>query len=372
MDESRIKEHTPPTAKEPTMPASEARILANRANAARSTGPKTPEGKEQSRRNGLKHGMTGQGIVITEVDEAEVERRDAALRAELAPKSVIGAILVGQMATLSIRMERGAKQEFATVASRVRNAADDFDEARLAKAGELLNAIGDDPRGNLRKLLKSPEGVDLMIEAWQDLRADLTREPKPFWTASHLVQTANLLGLREEDARGSRIGVLSRAIWGDFEALADHEGGDLKENARKAWARGRLVEGIDEEIAALKAHVETLDFEIIEQDRAEAGTRALFDPSKEASLARRYESEARRGFFKALKEFHQAEAEAAERVSSAPTPATPSPRQSYGSMASSWEQAPTISRGFGPASETASQTSSPMVSRDIEVAQGAA
>jgi hypothetical protein len=158
-----------------------------------------------------------------------------------------------------------------------------------------------------------PEGVIRLGRAWRDLRADLAREVKPTWTASHLVRAANLVGTREADARGSRLGALSRAAWGDFEALADHEGRGLDDDARKAWARARLLERIDAEVAGLEAHLETLDFEMIEQDRAEAGDRALFDPSREAALARRYESEARRGFFQALKEFRRVEAEAAER-----------------------------------------------------------
>ncbi len=57
------------------MPASEAQIRANRENAARSTGPKTDEGKERSRANALKHGLTGGGIVLPEADAAEVEAR---------------------------------------------------------------------------------------------------------------------------------------------------------------------------------------------------------------------------------------------------------------------------------------------------------
>ena len=52
------------------MPVSEARIAANRANAARSTGPKTAEGKEKSRANALKHGLTGSGVVLAEADAA--------------------------------------------------------------------------------------------------------------------------------------------------------------------------------------------------------------------------------------------------------------------------------------------------------------
>jgi hypothetical protein len=107
--------------------------------------------------------------------------------------------------------------------------------------------------------------------------------------------------------------------------LAHHEGGQLEDDARQAWARAKLLERIDAEIAALEIHRDTLDFEIIELDRSEAGARALFDPSREATLARRYESDSQRAFFKALKEFRQAEAEFAERAESAPTPAPAPP-----------------------------------------------
>jgi hypothetical protein len=317
------------------MRTSEAQIKANQINSARSTGPRTPEGKESSRRNGLKHGMTGQGIVVPEGDAAEVELRHQALQAELAPISLMGAILVGQMATLSIRMERGAKQEFAAVAERVRHASDDFDAERVERAQELLKAIGDDPRGNLRKLLKSPEGVNVLIEAWQDLRADLTREPSPGWGMKQGATMVSLLGCREKDAGVARVGALTRANWADFHALATSDGEGLDREARQAWARHQLLERIDEEIAGLEAHFETLDFETIELDRAGAGARALFDPSKAASLARRYESEARRGFFKSLKEFRQAEAEEAERLASAP-PASAIPPN--GQLASSCDE----------------------------------
>jgi hypothetical protein len=152
------------------MITSEARISTSRQNAKLSTGPKTPEGKERSRRNGLKHGMTGKGIVVLEQDAAEVDIRHLALHKELAPQSIMGAILVGQMATLSVRMERGARQEFAAVAIRARHAGDVFDAERSEAAKELLKTIGSDPREIVRKLLKSPEGVELMAEAWHDLR----------------------------------------------------------------------------------------------------------------------------------------------------------------------------------------------------------
>jgi uncharacterized small protein (DUF1192 family) len=282
--------------------------------------------------------MTGQGIVIPEGDVAEVESRNAALQEELAPKSVMGAILVGQMATLSVRMERGAEQEFASVAIRVRHASEVFDAERVENATQLMKAIGDDPRGTRRRLLKSPEGIELLLEAWQDLRADLAREPGPIWDLSHAVRMTNLLGLREVDARAARIRALSKATWGNFVSLKDGDGAGLTADARQAWARAGLLEQIDEEIAYLEAHYVTLDFETIDKDRSEAGARALFDPSKEAALARRYESEARRGFFRSLKEFRLVEAEFEASEPIAPTPPAPEEPQNA-PLASSCEEA---------------------------------
>ncbi len=164
-----------------------------------------------------------------------------------------------------------------------------------------------------------PEGVDRMIDEWNDLRNDLIIRPKPDWTAEHLERAGNLIGLKARHAPASRLGQLSRGIWGDLSDLGDDEGAGLDEAFRREWARSELIGAIDAEIAALEAHYETLDFETLAIDRAEAGQRALFDASKPACLARRYESEARRGFFKAMKEFRQIEAESAAKTEAVPT-----------------------------------------------------
>ncbi len=320
------------------MIVSEARLTANRLNGLKGKGPLSPETRAISARNSLKHGLTGEGIVVPEGDVEEIRRREGALTADMDPQTTAGAILIGVMATLSVRAERAAEQEIAQTDMRVRNAADTFDEERIDKANELFKGLADDPRTSLRKLKKMPEGVDRLIDEWNDLRNDLIIQPKPEWTAEHLERAGNLMGLKARHAPATRLGVLSRGVWGDFAALGDDEGAGLDDEFRREWAKAQLIEALDAEIAALEAHYETLDFETLAIDRAEAGQRALFDASKPACLARRYEAEARRGYLRALKEFRQVESESAAKTEAAPT--DPSPSRPDSKMGSFREMTP--------------------------------
>ena len=152
------------------MACSEARLAANRANALKSTGPKSEEGKEASRRNSLKHGLTGGGVVIPGEDAADVAREAAALRAELAPDGApMARLLADRVATLSVRLKRSVRHEEAATAQRCWLAGFDFDEARAAEAERLFDAI--DEGANRGELLAMPEGLDRLDAALADLRA---------------------------------------------------------------------------------------------------------------------------------------------------------------------------------------------------------
>jgi hypothetical protein len=181
--------------KDQVMPTSEARIRASQINGSKSKGPISPEGKAVSRRNSLKHGLTGEGVVLPNEDAAEVERRLAAFQEELQPTGEVGRELVRRAEVCSVRMERCVSQETAALSERVRQAEADF---------------------------VAPEGAD------------------------------------------------------------------------------------EATVAQLKA---------------EAKAKAMFDPSKEATLARKYEAAAERSFFRALKELRQLEKEA--KVAEPPPAAEP-------------------------------------------------
>jgi hypothetical protein len=93
--------------------ASAAQIAANRANAEKSSGPRTEEGKAKSARNALKHGLLAERLLL----DGEDPEAWAALRADyfarLHPRGEAEARLVDRIAQLAWRRERGPVAEAA-------------------------------------------------------------------------------------------------------------------------------------------------------------------------------------------------------------------------------------------------------------------
>ena len=106
--------------------ATEAQIRANQANAKRSTGPVTPEGKQASRANSLKHGLTGAGIVLPQAEAAEIGLRMIAYAEALKPTNDVETALAHHAALCAVRMERSAMIESIALTDRVSQAAADF------------------------------------------------------------------------------------------------------------------------------------------------------------------------------------------------------------------------------------------------------
>src|SRR5450432_553348 len=82
------------------MIVSEARIAANRRNSQLSTGPKTPEGKEKSRANALKHGLCASVVVAEDLEL--VRGRTLEWFHALKPQNEFHIWLIDEIAILSI------------------------------------------------------------------------------------------------------------------------------------------------------------------------------------------------------------------------------------------------------------------------------
>ena len=81
-------------------------IDANRANAKRSTGPRSEEGKARSSKNALKHGLNSRSIVIWDEEYEQFELLRAGLEADFRPMSTIDRELVDRLAGLLWRLRR--------------------------------------------------------------------------------------------------------------------------------------------------------------------------------------------------------------------------------------------------------------------------
>ena len=84
--------------------ATEKQFEANRLNAQKSTGPKTPEGRAAVRLNGVTHGLTAETIVLKGESQADFTNMLESFEAEHAPttpteEAFSRAIGAGQLAT---------------------------------------------------------------------------------------------------------------------------------------------------------------------------------------------------------------------------------------------------------------------------------
>ena len=73
---------------------------ANRRNALRSTGPKSPEGKQISRRNALRHGLTAETVIDGLEDNEDYRGFEAAIIADYSAETAVERELVLRLASL--------------------------------------------------------------------------------------------------------------------------------------------------------------------------------------------------------------------------------------------------------------------------------
>jgi hypothetical protein len=91
--------------------ASSKKAESNRQNALKSTGPKTPEGKDAVRRNAVRHGLLSREILLPGEDEDALRELNERLRDELQPVGEMESLLVEQIVTAYWRLRRLGRVE---------------------------------------------------------------------------------------------------------------------------------------------------------------------------------------------------------------------------------------------------------------------
>jgi hypothetical protein len=95
--------------------STEAQSNANRRNAEKSTGPKTPEGKAVVAQNALTHGLSAEREILGFEDHSEYERHKEKVLGELKPTGYIEEMLAQRIVSLSWRVRRADRMQNAVM-----------------------------------------------------------------------------------------------------------------------------------------------------------------------------------------------------------------------------------------------------------------
>lgn len=315
--------------------SSEQRIEANRKNAQKSTGPRTPEGKAASSRNALTHGLTAKAHALLSGESVEVYQEHLDKWLECYGDDPAQAALAERACVSAWKLRRLDRQECALVSEQIRHASDNFDVEQIRRAQTLGEKLFHDPLNRCQDMFdETPEhlrllnewrgtepavikaelesfaaGADWMLARWNEL--SLILETEGFWHYDARYHVTKLLGRRPEDvmrdpvirdlqlschvlhpqawncyddAYQATIGSLGRPVYYYRMETIEYLHKPSKEDAIQFLQHFVPME--TERLQKLKA--ERLD-PIAAAGRIEAPTRVLFDGGPDAALRLRYE-----------------------------------------------------------------------------------
>jgi hypothetical protein len=249
------------------MATSEARVIANRQNSLKSTGPKTQEGKDRSRANALKHGLCST-VLVPEDLELVRERANEWFYC-LKPQNPHQAWIVDQVAVISIRIDRSTRMERRYRDRAMLRAELVWDDDRMLEIESLGSKLGRRPSEVSRQLRATPQGCDWLIERWANLAR--SAEMNGSWSADQTRLAFDLLGTSPEARDGRQPG-----------DLIDLDGKVVEPAGSPLNLAHREVAGLKER----RALVADLD----EVDRALVSADQFDDSNLELKRLRRYEA----------------------------------------------------------------------------------
>jgi hypothetical protein len=327
----------------------------SRRNGAKSKGPKTPEGKERSKFNALKHGMRARTIVLPDEDADVLQIRINTWTDDLQPQSDLERDLIVRAAALSWQLDRADSTIVARLASTIRHAAPAAALHQQAEAAALGRLLFRDPHGSYREFLcntrppsericrqfgasalaadpdhpatlvyeleATPAGCQWLLDQWAELRTLLDQGQA--WKWPERLKALRLLGKPTPIGSVDKTDPIAAAVLpakyirevmvlgrDDDEDEIDEDEIDenraegqlqLKEGLRDSEARAAMA--LPAIISRTVARLEVLaqgHRERAEADAAEATARLAFDGSAEGERLRRYQMSSNRALLRTI------------------------------------------------------------------------
>ncbi len=355
-------------------PALSPRAIANRKNAARSTGPKSAAGKSRSAKNAVKHGLTSEATTLPGEDPQVYDARLDEWLDHYQPSGPAEKLLVERAVRASWMLDRCTRAEDAALSTRIRHAADDFERAARDEAEALgCRLIDDDvnycsyadPRSQTGKdlieqrrrddppilalrLNSFAAGAEWLLARWRELSATLDRIGR--WHYSETYRAIRLLGKRPVDvyddslvslvmlaataahSRGPNAVYDIQRVFGqthnrpdDYERVTAL-GVDIPD---AATGLAMLQKVVASEIERLESRIQTHLAPLARLDTRCATEQAAFDASETGSLRHRYEASRERALHRALADLAKIERPPVQTVSPNPEQETTSEMASF-------------------------------------------
>jgi hypothetical protein len=117
-------------------------IEANRRNALKSTGPRTEAGKQASRCNAVRHGLTAETVISALEDAEDYRAFEAAITADYSAESAVERELVLRLASVLWRLRRATKMETGLFEIEAKHVCEDQVNRRLLPGSrDVIHAI---------------------------------------------------------------------------------------------------------------------------------------------------------------------------------------------------------------------------------------
>src|SRR3954447_9525080 len=125
----------------PKKEVSEAQLAANRANAKRSTGPRSPEGKARSKFNRVIHGCYSDEAILPGEDGDALEHRLTTWAAELGAATEPERYAAARAVHASWKLDRCQRAEAQILTRQVHDAEEGYDDRLAAEVERLAQQL---------------------------------------------------------------------------------------------------------------------------------------------------------------------------------------------------------------------------------------
>ncbi len=163
------------------------------------TGPKTEAGKSRSRRNSLKHGLSGNGVILPSELSERIEHRKAACRLDYKPQGIVQEFLVDRIGTETVLLEHCEALKIVAMDWVALDAVETWDTDRKLDAAILFDKLKRKPEIVQKRLLQTTQGCDTLVQGWESIACSLRRIGlATLEDPAYLNRIFDLMGLSEE------------------------------------------------------------------------------------------------------------------------------------------------------------------------------